>query len=151
MSWGFFNNKLTDMSCRGLFFQEIFWLIIPLYSLYFLGRSFNYLIFLMKVFKLVWGKTSRKWEWLCILLKTKLGNYIFLLLKFYVKYTDTTSLTRLFLSIFLKKALEHVFLLFWNEVFLKCLDFFSQCQQSFWYHLFLFITYIAVDSNKIKK
>ena len=141
------------MSSSELFFQEMCWFHIPQYFLYFDSRTFNVLLFLIKVFKLVWGKTSQKSKWLCILLKTKLRNYIFLLLKFYVKNTVPTWLTWLFVSIFIKKALEHFFLLFSNEVccnLFKPLDFFSKCQQYFWYHLFLFITYIPIDSNKIK-
>ena len=130
------------------------WLHIPLYFLHFGSGPFNLLLFWMKVFKLFWGKTSWKWKRFCIWLKTELGNYIFLLLKFCLKNTVPTWLTWLFVSIFIKKTLEHFFFFFWNEVccnLLKSFDFFSQCQQSFWYHLFLFIQYIAIDWNKIKK
>ena len=142
------------MSSREVFFQEMCWFHIPLYFLHFGSCPFNLLIFLIKVLKIFWGKTLWKWKWLCIWLKTKLGNYIFLLLKFCLKNTVPTLLKWLFLSTFIKKALEHFYLFFWNEVccdLFKYLDFFSQCQQSFWYLLFLFIPYIAIDSNEIKK
>ena len=97
------------MSSRGVFFQEMCWFHIPLYFLHFGSRPFNLLIFLMKVLKLFWGKTLSKWKWLCIWLKTKLGNYIFLLLKFCVRTTVPTWLTWLFVSIFIKKL--------WNTSF----------------------------------
>ena len=97
------------MSSRGVFFQEMYWFHIPLYFLHFGSRPFNLLIFLMKVLKLFWGKTFSKWKWLCIWLKTKLGNYIFLLLKFCVRATVPTWLTWLFVSIFIKKL--------WNTSF----------------------------------
>ena len=97
------------MSSRGVFFQEMCWFHIPLYFLHFGSRPFNLLIFLMKVLKLFWGKTLWKWKWLCIWLKTKLGNYIFLLLKFCVRTTVPTWLTWLFVSIFIKEL--------WNTSF----------------------------------
>ena len=69
------------MSSRELFFQEMCWLNMPLYFLHFLGRPFNYLIFLMKVFKLFWGKTSWKWKWLCILIRNQTRKLYFSITK----------------------------------------------------------------------
>ena len=56
---------------------------------------------------------------------------------------DFTFLAYMTLS--LTKTLEHFFLFFWNDVcckILNSLDFFSQCQQSSWYLLFLFMPYM---------
>ena len=142
------------MYSRELFFQEMCWLNMPLYFLHFLGRPFNYLIFLMKVFKLFWGKTSWKWKWLCILIRNLTRKLYFSITKNLRKNTFHTWLIWLFFPIFIKKFVEDFFSFFWNEVsynLFKSLDFFPQCQQYFRYHLFLFIAYIAIDSNKMKK
>ena len=142
------------MALRGVYFHGTCWLHTPLYFLNFPSRPFNLLIFSINVFKLFWEKTSWKWNLLCIWLKIKLAKQIFLLLKSCVKNTSATSLTSLFVSIFIKKTLEHFLLGFWNEGccnLFNSLDFFSQCQKSFRYLLFLFIAYFALALNKIKK
>ena len=136
------------MSSRVLFFEETCWLHILLYFLHFGSRPFNLLIFLMKVWKLFLEKISRNWNLLCIWLKTKIIKQIVLLLKFYAKITVPIWLTWLFVSIFKKKIVENFFLGLRNEVccnLFKSFDFFPQCQQSFWYLLFLFIAYIVID------
>ena len=152
--WGFCENEITEISSRGVFFQAYCWLHIPLDFLHFGSWPFNLLIFFKKVFKLFWKKTLRKWNLLCIWLKTKITKQIVLLLKFCVKKAVPTWLTWLFVSISIKKTLEHFFLGFRNEVccsLFNSLDFLSQYQQSFWYLLFLFIAYTAIDWNKVKK
>ena len=142
------------MSSREVFFLKTCWLHIPLYFLHFGSRPYNLSFFQIKVLKVFWKETSWKWNLLCIWLETELREQIFLLLKLCVKYNASPYLTWIFVSIFIKKTMEHVFLGFWNEVccnYFNSLDFFSQFQQSFWYLLFLFLAYIAIDSNKIKK
>ena len=145
--WGFVKNKITQMSSRGLFVLESCWLHIPLYFLHFGSRPFNLLFFQIKVWKSFWKETSWKWNLLCIWLETKLGEQIFLLLKLCVKYTVSPWFTWLFVSIFIKKHMEHLFLGFQEEVWWKpfnSLKFFYQ------YYTSLYSMY-AIDLNKIKK
>ena len=142
------------MSSREVFFLKTSWLHIKLYFLHFGSRPYNLSFFPIKVLKVFWQETSWKWNLLCIWLETKLRKQIFLLLKPCVKYTVSPYLTWLFFSNFIKKTMEHFFLGFWNEIFcnyFNFVDFFSQLQQSFWYLLFPFLAYIAIDSNKRKK
>ena len=126
----------------------MYWLKVTLYAEHFSSRTFNILIFLMKVLKIFWEKTLWKWKLLCIWLGNKTVKQIVLLLKFCVKRILFTWMTCLFKRNLRIKTVEHFFWSFLNE------NFFPQCQQSFWSRLylpFLFSADIGSDFNQIKK
>ena len=124
------------------------WLEVTLYAEHFSSRTFNILIFLMKVIKRFWEKTSWKWKLLCIWLENKTVKQIVLLLNLCVKRSLFICLICLFIRSLITKTVEHFFWSFLNE------NFFPQCQQSFWSRLylpFLFLADIASDFNQINK
>ena len=133
---------------KGIFPREDFF-FRKLAILHLSRRPFNLLIFLMKVFKLIWGKPSWKWKLLPTQLKIKTAKQIVLLLNFWVKNSLPAWLKELFLWIFIKNTMENFFWSFLNQIggnSFNSLHYFPQSQQSFWQSVCLPCLFMA--SNK---